>query len=143
MLFISNEKLLDRSTTRETWHAERRNRYILRKRDAEYAKRAWYMGSGYSHHSVFVPAMPCPSNNGWLKVLRRQQEVAGKLYDHCRELRRNRRLNRLVGILSDRYVISKPVDLHCAREFFKWVKDGETEEQLIAHVANKMKLTTR
>jgi hypothetical protein len=141
MLFLSNETLMARSTTREVWHAERRKRYTLRKREAEDAKRAWYMAM--PHHSVFVPPMPCSINVDWHRILRNQQTVAGKLYDHCRELRRNRRLNRLVGILSDRYVISKPVDLHCAREFFKWVKDGETEEQLIAHVANKMKLTTR
>jgi hypothetical protein len=141
MLFTPNDTLLDRSTTREAWHAERRNRYTLRKREAADAKRAWYMVM--PHHSVFVPPMPCPSNNDWIKVLRSQQNVAGKLFDHCRELRRNRRLNRLVGILSDRYVISHKADLHSARVFFQWVKDGETEEQLIAHVAKKMNLTTR
>lgn len=141
MLFLSNETLMTRSTTREVWHAERRNRYALRKREAEDAKRAWYMVM--PHRGVFVPPMPCPVNNSWIKVLRRQQDVAGKLYTHCRELRSNRRLNRLVGILSDRYMISKPVDLYSARVFFQWVKDGETEEQLIAHVAKKMNLLPR
>lgn len=141
MIFLPNETLMARSTTREVWHAERRNRYTLRKREAEDAKRAWYMAM--PHHGVFVPKMPCPSNNGWLNVLRKQQEVARKLYDHCRNVRSNRRLNRLVDILSDRYMISKPVDLYSAREFLKWTKDGETEEQLIAHVAKKMNLTPR
>lgn len=141
MLFLPNETLMARSTTREVWHAERRNRYTLRKREAADAKRAWYMVM--PHHSVFIPSMPCPSDASWQSLLRKQQTVASKLFEHCRELRRNRRLNRLVGILSDRYAISKPVDLYSARVFFQWVKDGETEEQLIAHVAKKMNLTTR
>jgi len=144
MNITANETLMDRTTTtREMWHAERRNRFIIRKREKEYAKRAYYMGSGYSHDSVFVPNMPCPSNGAWIKLIRKQQEVAGKLFDHCRELRHNRRLNRLVNILSDRYVITHKADLHSARVFFKWVKDGETEEELIAHVAKKMNLTPR
>lgn len=141
MLFLSNETLMARSTTREVWHAERRNRYTLRKREAEDAKRAWYMVM--PHHSVFIPSMPCSINVDWQRINRSQQMVAGKLFTHCRELRSNRRLNRLVGILSDRYAISKPVDLYSARVYFQWVKDGETEEQLIAHVAKKMNLAAR
>jgi hypothetical protein len=141
MNITANETLMDRSTTREVWHAERRNRFIVRKREAECAKRAYYMAM--RHDGIFVPNMPCPTDNGWLKVLRKQQEVAGKLFNHCRELRLNRRLNRLVGILSGRYMISHKADLYSARVFFQWVKDGETEEELIAHVAKTMNLTPR
>jgi len=138
--FTPNAEMMDRTITREKWHAERRDRFVKRKRVNAENDRTRF--DKFRTACPSVPKMPCPVNVKWRNHSAKYENLRLELVHKLFKVRKERRMERLVAMMKERFVFGKH-DEACARIFLQWVKDGETEEQFVAPVAKKMKLSSK
>lgn len=131
-------RVLTRTCTREQWHAERRRRGRRTRLERATAP--------YADFTVRIYHEPMPTGRIGPRLLdgEHRAEVLRRVHERRVARLEAERDQRLLSLIAAEYELpQRAADLACLVTMLRWTKPGESIQDLIHHVAGRMRLARR